>query len=74
MIRNVVVIAMLSLVPAVFAQETKVQPVRMGTGVMTFDTVPGWGLNEAGKSQLGPTHGGVVVDKKGTTTRVRELA
>ncbi len=66
MIRNVVVIAMLSLVPAVFAQETKVQPVRMGTGVMTFDTVPGWGLNEAGKSQLGPTHGGVVVDKKGT--------
>jgi hypothetical protein len=66
MLRNVVLIAMLSLAPAVVAQETKVQPVRMGTGVMTFDTVPGWGLNEAGKSQLGPTHGGVVVDKNGT--------
>lgn len=43
--------------------ETK--PVRMGTGIMTFDTVPGWGLDENGKSQLGPTHGGVVIDKAG---------
>ena len=40
-------------------------PVRMGAGAMTFDTVPGWGLNEAGKSVLGPTHGGVVVDSEG---------
>lgn len=48
------------------AQETDVVPVRMGTGVMTFDTVPGWGLNAAGKSVLGPTHGGVVIDKAGT--------
>ncbi len=49
------------------AQETAAaKPVRMGAGLMTFDTVPGWGLNEAGKSQLGPTHGGVVIDKKGT--------
>lgn len=43
----------------------KAQPVRMGCGVMTFDTVPGWGLDENGKSQLGPTHGGVVIDKAG---------
>jgi len=41
------------------------QPVRMGTGTMTFDTVPGWGLNADGRSVLGSTHGGVVVDKAG---------
>ncbi|MEZ5943058.1 MAG: 6-bladed beta-propeller [Planctomycetaceae bacterium] len=41
-------------------------PVRMGSGAMTFDTVPGWGLNEAGKSVIGPTHGGVVVDSEGS--------
>jgi len=37
----------------------------MGCGPMTFDTVPGWGLDPDGKSVLGPTHGGVVIDKKG---------
>ncbi len=42
-----------------------VQPVRMGCGLMTFDTVPGWGLDEHGKSQIGPTHGAVVIDKAG---------
>ena len=47
-----------------FAAE-KVQPVRMGDGIMTFDTVPGWGLDENGKSVLGGTHGGVVIDKAG---------
>ena len=41
------------------------EPVRMGCGEMTFDTVPGWGLRPDGKSALGPTHGGVVVDKSG---------
>lgn len=41
------------------------KPVRMGCGIMTFDTVPGWGLDENGKSQIGPTHGGVVIDKAG---------
>lgn len=46
------------------ADETK--PVRMGSGIMTFDTVPGWGLGEDGKSVLGPTHGGVVIDKEGS--------
>ena len=40
-------------------------PVRMGCGIMTFDTVPGWGLRPDGNSALGPTHGGVVVDKAG---------
>ncbi len=42
-----------------------VQPVRMGCGIMTFDTVPGWGLRTNGSSALGPTHGGVVVDEAG---------
>jgi len=37
----------------------------MGCGLMTFETVPGWGLGADGKSVLGPTHGGVVVDKAG---------
>jgi hypothetical protein len=32
---------------------------------MTFDTVPGWGFDDNGKSILGPTHGGVVIDKAG---------
>lgn len=42
-----------------------VEPVRMGCGEMTFDTVPGWGLRPDGSSALGPTHGGVVVDRHG---------
>jgi 6-bladed beta-propeller len=41
------------------------QPVRMGSGVMTFDTVPGWGLDTEGKSVIGSCHGGVAVDKEG---------
>ena len=43
----------------------KPNPVRMGCGLMTFDTVPGWGLRPDGNSALGPTHGGVVIDKAG---------
>ena len=54
----------LSIVPPAFSAD-KVQPVRMGCGLMTFDTVPGWGLGEDGKSVIGSTHGGVVVDKAG---------
>ena len=49
--------------PAVAAEKTA--PVRMGCGLMTFDTVPGWGLRPDGSSALGPTHGAVVVDKEG---------
>ncbi len=39
--------------------------VRTGSGIMTFDTVPGWGLGSDGKSVLGATHGSVVIDKAG---------
>lgn len=42
-----------------------VSPVRMGCGLMTFDTVPGWGLSPEGKSIIGPTHGAVVIDEAG---------
>jgi hypothetical protein len=49
--------------PALAGEKT--QPVRTGSGVMTFDTVPGWGLDEDGKSVIGSTHGGVVIDKAG---------
>ncbi|HEX7380192.1 MAG TPA: hypothetical protein VF278_23930 [Pirellulales bacterium] len=48
----------------VLAQE-KPAPVRMGCGLMTFDTVPGWGLRPDGQSALGATHGAVVIDKAG---------
>jgi len=37
----------------------------MGAGIMTFDTVPGWGLRPDGNSAIGPTHGAVVIDKDG---------
>ena len=47
------------------AAQSKQQPVRMGCGLMTFDTVPGWGLRPDGKSPLGPTHGAVVIDEAG---------
>jgi hypothetical protein len=39
--------------------------VRMGSGAMTFDTVPGWGLRPDGSSAIGPTHGSVVIDREG---------
>src|SRR5262249_41475607 len=41
------------------------QAVRMGSGIMTFDTVPGWGLGPDGKSIIGGCHGSVVIDKDG---------
>jgi hypothetical protein len=56
-----VTVSLSSLLPAA----EKTSPVRMGSGAMTFETVPGWGLGEDGKSVIGPTHGGVVVDKAG---------
>jgi len=58
-----VTIALSIAVPA-FAQDD-VKPVRMGSGLMTFDTVPGWGLRPDGTSALGPTHGAVVIDEAG---------
>lgn len=67
-------IASLVLTLAVSAQGAdKVQPVRMGCGIMTFDTVPGWGLGPDGKSLLGPTHGGVVIDKSGAIYTSAEM-
>ena len=33
---------------------------------MTFDTVPNWGLDNNGKSQIGPTHGGIAIGQDGT--------
>jgi len=60
-----VVLALLAALPAFAEDKKKVQPVRMGCGIMTFDTVPGWGLRPDGQSALGPTHGGVVIDKEG---------
>ena len=50
---------------ASLAAAEKTAAVRMGSGTMTFDTVPGWGLGADGKSVLGPTHGGVKIDKAG---------
>lgn len=58
-----VLLTFLSAVPAMGQAPAK--PVRMGCGIMTFDTVPGWGLRPDGKSAIGPTHGSVVVDKAG---------
>lgn len=55
---------LMSLASSGFAAE-KTAAVRMGSGLMTFDTVPGWGLRPDGTSALGPTHGGVVVDQSG---------
>jgi hypothetical protein len=42
------------------------RPVRMGCGLMTFDTVPGWGLGTDGRSIIGPCHGSVVIDEAGS--------
>lgn len=57
--------ALLLALPHRTIAQDKVKPVRMGAGIMTFDTVPGWGLRPDGNSALGATHGGVVVDKDG---------
>jgi len=54
---------LVAALPALAAE--KQQPVRTGSGVMTFETVPGWGLRPDGSSALGPTHGAVVIDKEG---------
>jgi len=59
-------LALLTAIPAIADDKSSdVTPVRMGSGVMTFDTVPGWGLGDDGKSVIGPTHGAVAVDSKG---------
>jgi hypothetical protein len=55
--------AVVIALPALAAD--KVAPVRTGAGVMTFETVPGWGLRPDGTSALGSTHGAVVIDSEG---------
>ena len=55
----------IGILAAVFLIGSSLSAVRTGSGIMTFDTVPGWGLNADGKSALGPTHGSVVIDKAG---------
>lgn len=60
-----IAIALLVTSSAVSIAQSPVKPVRMGCGIMTFDTVPGWGLRPDGKSAIGPTHGSVVIDKAG---------
>ncbi len=60
-----VVLAAAALLSATQFAASAAEPVRMGAGSMTFDTVPGWGLRPDGQSALGPTHGGVVIDKDG---------
>lgn len=55
--------ALLLTLPVLAADPVK--PVRTGAGVMTFETVPGWGLRPDGSSALGGTHGAVVIDKEG---------
>lgn len=62
--KSIGVTLILSLSPC-FCPAGEPSPVRMGCGIMTFDTIPGWGLNADGKSALGPTHGSVVIDKTG---------
>ncbi len=57
--QSIVIFALLSILATSFGS------VRMGSGIMTFDTVTGWGLGADGKSVLGPTHGSVVIDKAG---------
>lgn len=59
-----VALSSVSMLQPCAAQE-KVQPVRMGCGMMTFDTVPGWGLRPDGNSAIGSTHGSVVIDEDG---------
>lgn len=58
------IVCLLLIGSTLLAAET-VKPVRMGSGAMTFDTVPGWGLRPDGNSAIGSTHGGVVVGKDG---------
>ena len=60
----VAMVILMALTATMFAQD-KIHPVRMGSGSLQFETVPGWGLRPDGSSALGPTHGGVVVDSKG---------
>ncbi len=60
-----IVLLVATLVPLAASAKEGSPAVRMGSGLMTFDTVPGWGLRPDGNSSIGPTHGAVVVNKDG---------
>jgi hypothetical protein len=62
---NWLAVALICSLPLSARANEKAKPVRMGCGIMTFDTVPGWGLSPEGKSVIGPTHGSVVIDQAG---------
>ncbi len=62
-ILTAVIIAFSMALSAFAVAPTK--PARTGSGVMTVETVPGWGLLPDGTSALGATHGSVVIDKEG---------
>lgn len=55
----------IGLIVAALILGGSINAARTGSGILTFDTVPGWGLDANGKSQLGPTHGSIVIDKAG---------
>ncbi len=63
--KYLLVLALASVCVLPLAAQDTPKPVRMGSGIMTFETVPGWGLRPDGKSAIGPTHGSVVIDKAG---------
>lgn len=69
MLRQIHVMLLVSLMTLITASRSPatepVAAVRMGCGIMTFDTVPGWGLRPDGSSAIGPTHGAVVIDQAG---------
>jgi len=58
---------------ALWASHHKVKPVTVGSGIMTFKTVPGWGLDADGKSVLGRTHGSIVIDREGNVYTSAEV-
>lgn len=62
---SVILTCLLLLGPAISLAVEPANAVRMGSGLMTFETVPGWGLRPDGSSALGSTHGSVVIDNAG---------
>ena len=63
--KSSLILLALGVASSVIHLTAKSKPVRLGKGDMMFQTVPGWGLDKDGFSQLGGTHGGVVVSKTG---------
>ena len=62
---NFALIMITLLLSPCLSQNSHTSSIRMGSGDMTFETVPGWGLGNKGKSILGSTHGNIVIDRAG---------